>query len=141
MPDTNISVLIVDDSFLMRRILRNILEKQPEFSVAAEAANGLEALELLSTIQPDLILLDIEMPKMDGIEFLRLASMLTDAKVIIVSSVANLNSKEAQEALTLGAVDIIHKPSGVLSLDMETEKSGELITAIKNAMATTPSYG
>ena len=127
------SVLIVDDSFLMRRIIRSIVEAHEQFNIVAEAADGIEALELLSEKEPDIILLDIEMPKMDGIEFLRAASLMTDAKVIVVSSVADLNSSEAQEALELGAVDIIHKPSGVLSLDMESEKSEELLNALTKA--------
>lgn len=127
------SVLIVDDSFLMRRIIRSIVEAHEQFNIVAEAADGIEALELLSEKEPDIILLDIEMPKMDGIEFLRAASLMTDAKVIVVSSVADLNSSEAQEALELGAVDIIHKPSGVLSLDMESEKSEELLNALIKA--------
>ncbi len=127
------SVLIVDDSFLMRRIIRSIVEAHEQFNIVAEAADGIEALELLSEEEPDIILLDIEMPKMDGIEFLRAASLMTDAKVIVVSSVADLNSSEAQEALELGAVDIIHKPSGVLSLDMESEKSEELLNALTKA--------
>lgn len=127
-------VMIVDDSFLMRRILASILEKDPQFEICAEASDGLDALEKLNDANPDVILLDIEMPRMGGLEFLRLAKILTDAKVIIVSSVAGLDSSQAKEAMELGVVDIIHKPSGVLSLDMEEEKSDELLQALKNAI-------
>lgn len=134
MSNKTFNVLIVDDSFLMRRILSNILELSPEFSICGEASDGLEALEKLSGVNPDVILLDIEMPKMGGIEFLRLSKIMTDAKVIIVSSVANLDSSQAKEAIELGVVDIIHKPSGVLSLDMEEQKSNELIGAIRKAV-------
>ena len=128
-------VLIVDDSFLMRRILSNILEPAPDFVVCGEASDGIDALEKLPELNPDVILLDIEMPKMGGIEFLRLSKILTDAKVIIVSSVANVDSPQAKEALELGVVDIIHKPSGVLSLDMEEQRSQELLDVVRKAVA------
>ena len=128
-------VLIVDDSFLMRRILSNILEPASDFVVCGEASDGIDALEKLPDLNPDVILLDIEMPKMGGIEFLRLSKILTDAKVIIVSSVANVDSPQAKEALELGVVDIIHKPSGVLSLDMEEQRSKELLDVVRKAVA------
>ena len=134
MSDKQFKVLIVDDSFLMRRILSNILEAAEEFIVCGEASDGIDALEKLPELNPDVILLDIEMPKMGGIEFLRLSKILTDAKVIIVSSVANVDSPQAKEALELGVVDIIHKPSGVLSLDMEEQRSQELIDVIRKAV-------
>ncbi len=134
MSDKPFSVLIVDDSFLMRRILTNILELDADFTVAGEASDGIDALEKLTDLNPDVILLDIEMPRMGGIEFLRLSKILTDAKVIIVSSVANVDSPQAKEALELGVVDIIHKPSGVLSLDMEEERSKELLQVIRKAV-------
>jgi two-component system chemotaxis response regulator CheB len=134
MSDKAFSVLIVDDSFLMRRILTNILELDSDFKVAGEASDGIDALEKLTDLNPDIILLDIEMPRMGGIEFLRLSKILTDAKVIIVSSVANVDSPQAKEALELGVVDIIHKPSGVLSLDMEEERSKELLQVIRKAV-------
>lgn len=134
MSEKQFKVLIVDDSFLMRRILTNILELAPEFIVCGEASDGIDALEKLPELNPDVILLDIEMPKMGGIEFLRLSKILTDAKVIIVSSVANVDSPQAKEALELGVVDIIHKPSGVLSLDMEEQRSNELLDVIRKAV-------
>ena len=134
MSDKPFSVLIVDDSFLMRRILTNILETDNDFNVTGEASDGIDALEKLTDLNPDVILLDIEMPRMGGIEFLRLSKILTDAKVIIVSSVANVDSPQAKEALELGVADIIHKPSGVLSLDMEEQRSKELLQVIRKAV-------
>jgi len=130
-----IRVLIVDDSFLMRRVIRNILEKDPDFEVVDEAANGLEALECATRDQPHVILLDIEMPKMDGLEFLRHAAPLTNARVVVISSVAQLGSPQAMEALSLGATDIVPKPSGVLSMDLEEKKSQELLGVIRKAVA------
>ena len=127
-------VLIVDDSFLMRRIIRNILEKDSSLEVVGEASDGVIALEKVAELSPDIILLDIEMPNMDGIEFLRRAKLVTSAKVIIISSVARIDSKEAREVLELGAVDIIPKPSGVLSIDFEEQKSLELLDAIHKCL-------
>lgn len=127
-------VLIVDDSFLMRRIIRNILEKDDTLEVVGEASDGVVALEKVSELSPDIILLDIEMPNMDGIEFLRRAKLVTSAKVIIISSVARIDSPEAQAVLELGAADIIPKPSGVLSIDFEEQKSLELLDAIHKCL-------
>lgn len=128
-------VMIVDDSFLMRHILKNILKKDPVFEVVAEAANGEEALDQLSSIGDiDLILLDIEMPVMDGLEFMKSARLKTRARIIVVSSVAKFSSPEAKEALLLGAVDIIAKPSGVLSMDLEEKKSREVLDSVRRAV-------
>lgn len=127
-------VLIVDDSFLMRRIIRNILEKDPLLQVVGEASDGVVALEKVAELSPDIVLLDIEMPNMDGIEFMRRAKLVTSAKVIIISSVARIDSKEAREVLELGAADIIPKPSGVLSIDFEEQKSLELLDAIHKCL-------
>lgn len=130
-----VNVMIVDDSFLMRRVIRNILEKDSLFNIVGESANGLEALEAIAGLKPDIILLDIEMPKMDGLEFLRHARLLTTARIIIISSVAQLGSPQAVEAMSLGAADIVPKPSGVLSMDLEEQRSSELLSIIRQAVA------
>jgi two-component system chemotaxis response regulator CheB len=132
--DNTFKVLIVDDSFLMRRIIRNIVENDPALNIVGEAEDGVVALEKVSELSPDIVLLDIEMPNMDGIEFLRRSRLVTSAKIIIISSVARLDSHEAREALALGAADIIPKPSGVLSLDFEEKKSRELLDAIHKCL-------
>ena len=128
--DKTYRLLIVDDSFLMRRIVRNIVEKSPEFEVVGEAADGVEALEKIAELSPDVVLMDIEMPRMDGIEFLRRFRMVSRAKVIIISSVASIDSPQAATVLKLGASDIIPKPSGVLSVDFEEKRGAELLESI-----------
>lgn len=134
--DKKIKVMIVDDSFLMRSILKNILKKDASFTVIAEAANGEDAIVALEKVgDPDIIMLDIEMPVMNGIEFMKHSRLKSAAKILIVSSVAEFSSPEAREALSLGAVDIITKPSGVLSVDMEETKSKEILESLHRCLA------
>lgn len=128
-------VLVVDDSFLMRRVIRGILDRDPTLAVVGEAADGLDALKKVAELTPDLVLLDIEMPRMDGIEFLRRARIATDARVIVISSIAQLGSPCANTALDLGVDDILPKPSGVLSMDLEERRSRELLDAIHRCLA------
>lgn len=127
----DISVMLVDDSSLMRQALADLVGHLEGVRIVAEAANGAHALEQLRQHSPDLILLDIEMPVMGGLEFLREARRHTDARVIVISSVAQLGSEECVEALRLGAEDIVPKPSGVLSLDMKDTRRDALFAAIR----------
>lgn len=130
-PARTINVMVVDDSFLIRNILKNILKQDASISVVAEASNGAEALLMLDKVPDlDVILLDIEMPVMDGFQFMRSSHMKTDAKIIIVASISNLNPSKAKEAIELGAREIISKPSGVLSIDLEAPKSKEILDSI-----------
>lgn len=124
-------ILLVDDSFLMRRVIRGIVEQYADMRVIAEAADGIEALHHLGQVEPDVILLDIEMPRMDGIEFLRHARLQTLAPVIVISSLAQLGSAPCIAALELGAADVLPKPSGVLSLDYESLRGSALADAIR----------
>ena len=96
-------ILIVDDSFVMRALLKGIVTSDPDLEVAGEATNGLEALQQIKEIAPDLVLLDIEMPHMDGIECLKRLRLLSKVPVIIVSSVAQAGSPQAVEARKFGA--------------------------------------
>lgn len=124
------SLLVVDDSFLMRRILCSIVERDPRLQVIGEAVDGADALEKVAALSPDVILLDVEMPTMDGIGFLRQARTRVAAPVIVISSVVRPGSSQAMEAIDLGAADILLKPSGVLSVDLESVRGEELLDAI-----------
>ena len=116
-----VSVLVVDDSALMRNLVSRIIETTPGLRVADKAMNGIFALQKIPRCNPDIIVLDIEMPGMNGIEFLKERRKLGfDIPVIILSSVAKKGAEVTMEALALGAADFITKPSGSVSSDIHT---------------------
>lgn len=127
-------ILIVDDSFVMRALLKGIVTSDPDLEVAGEATNGLEALQQVKELSPDLVLLDIEMPHMDGIECLKRLRLLSKVPVIIVSSVAQAGSPQAVEARKFGAAEVIAKPSGAMSLDLNAKKGHEIVTASRRVL-------
>jgi two-component system chemotaxis response regulator CheB len=116
-----VSVLVVDDSALMRNLVSKIIEAAPGLRVADKAMNGIFALQKIPRCDPDVIVLDIEMPGMNGIEFLKERKRLgLDIPVVILSAVATEGAAVTMEALALGAVDFITKPSGSVSSDIHT---------------------
>ncbi len=128
-------VMIVDDSVMMRNVVRSIVSKWNNFTVVTTAENGVKALEELAKHKNlSLILLDIEMPEMDGLEFLRHAKLRTKAKIVILSSVALEGSPHAAKARMLGADAIITKPSGAVSLDLAAKRGEEMEKTIKRVL-------
>ena len=108
----DISVLIVDDSALMRNVISKMIEATPGLVVADKAMNGIFALRKIPRVNPDVIVLDLEMPEMNGIEFLQERKKLgIDIPVVILSSIASRGAEKTMEALSLGASDFIKKPS------------------------------
>ncbi len=101
-------VLVVDDSAYNRRSITEILSHSPEVEVVGKAANGEEALLLVSQLKPDAITLDLEMPRMDGFTFLRILTTKMPTPVIVVSSYAQ--KENVFRALELGAIDFVAKP-------------------------------
>lgn len=130
-------VLVVDDSFVMRTVIKNLIAADPELEVVGEAANGEEALAQAKVLKPDVVLLDIEMPVMSGLDCMKRLRLISRAKVVIVSSVAQLGSPESLTARSLGAADIIAKPSGAMSLDLAERKGHEIVTATRRAAGLT----
>ena len=124
-------VLIVDDSKLMRLLLRNIVNNMEFFSDIYEAVNGREALDLLEMNKVDLVLLDIEMPVMDGVEALKEIRLRYDTKVIIVSSLAQLGSSYSVKVKQLSADGVIDKPSGAVDPSLAAKRGNELRDMIK----------
>jgi two-component system chemotaxis response regulator CheB len=118
-----IGVLVVDDSALMRNLVSKMIEETPGLRVVDTAMNGKFALQKIPAAQPDVICLDIEMPMMNGIEFLReWRKQGLGIPVIILSSVAEEGAAVTMEALALGASDFIQKPGGSVSLDIAQVK-------------------
>jgi len=107
-PKNKIRVLVVDDSAVNRRAITSRLQASGEVEVAARAADGTEALKLAHELKPDVITLDLEMPKMDGFSFLRLLMATRPTPVIVVSSYSQ--KENVFRALELGAVDFVAKP-------------------------------
>ncbi len=127
------NVLIVDDSKLMRIMLKKIVEELQIFDLIEEAENGQVALEKLNDINFDIILLDIEMPVMNGVEALREIRLRHKAKVIIVSSLAQIGSSYSAEVKKLGADGIIDKPGGALDPTL-AQKKGEGLKDLINEL-------
>jgi two-component system chemotaxis response regulator CheB len=114
-----ISVLIVDDSALMRNLIGKMVESTPGLVIAEKAMNGNFALQKIPRVNPDVICLDLEMPEMNGIEFLKERQKQgIDIPVIILSSIAEEGAAITMEALSLGASDFVTKPSGSISVDL-----------------------
>ncbi len=117
----DIRVLIVDDSALMRSLIGRIIEATPGLKIADKAMNGRFALQKLERVNPDIIVLDLEMPEMNGIEFLKERKKLNiDIPVVILSSIAKEGAKITMDCLELGASDFITKPSGSESANLSS---------------------
>lgn len=105
-----IKVLVVDDSPLMRALLTEIINGAPDMRVVGTAPDPIEAREQVKAVSPDVMTLDVEMPRMDGLEFLRRLMRLRPMPVIMISSLTARGSEATLQALELGAVDYVAKP-------------------------------
>ena len=105
-----IRVLIVDDSALVRRILADGMRRDPQIEVVGEASNPYTARDLMVELQPDVITLDVEMPRMDGVTFLKRFMSVMPIPTVVISSLTQQGTRIALEALESGAVDVIPKP-------------------------------
>jgi two-component system chemotaxis response regulator CheB len=118
-----ISVLIVDDSALMRNLIGRMIDDTPGLVIAEKAMNGQFALQKIPRVNPDVIVLDLEMPEMNGIEFLKERKKRgITVPVVILSSIARRGAEITMEALSLGASDFVQKPSGSISEDIHVVK-------------------
>ena len=121
-----IKVLIVDDSALIRSVMSEIVNSQPDMEVVATAPDPLVARELIKKHNPDVLTLDVEMPKMDGLDFLEKLMRLRPMPVLMVSSLTERGSEITMRALELGAVDFVTKPK--ISIQTGMREYTELIT-------------
>jgi len=106
-----VRVLIVDDSATMRSLIATVLQRDPEIEVVGEAGDPLEAREAIKRLNPDVITLDVEMPNMNGIDFLEKIMRLRPMPVVMVSTLTVRGAEATMEALELGAIDCVAKPS------------------------------
>lgn len=111
-----IRVLIVDDSAIVRKILTETLASEPDIEVAGTSPDPIVALEKIKRLKPDVLTLDVEMPRMDGLTFLKQLMRTQPMPVILISSLAQSSVDIALEALKHGAVDVLAKPSGPYSV-------------------------
>ena len=135
-----IRILVVDDSALMRRIIRDIISEQPDMELAGTAKNGLEALSKIETDRPDVVTLDLEMPEMDGFETLQQIMRLRPLPVIMVSGHTRAGSEATLKALSAGALDFIPKPEAGFKNDAFEEFCGSLPLKIRAAYSVKPEF-
>jgi two-component system chemotaxis response regulator CheB len=134
-----IRVLIVDDSRMIRDILTDILKEQADIHVVGAAADAFEARDLIKALKPDVITLDVEMPKMNGLEFLDKLMRANPLPVVMISSATERGSEVTFRALELGAVDFVTKPKlNEQTPDDYGDQIAEKIRAAKSARLKTP---
>jgi two-component system chemotaxis response regulator CheB len=127
-----IRVLVVDDSAFARKVVREVLEASPGIEVVGIARDGLEALEQISALEPDVITLDLVMPNLDGVGLLReLVALGTPTRAVLVSMSDN-DSELVLEALELGAIDLVRKPTA-LATDRLYDLRDELTRKVRAA--------
>ncbi len=129
--DQVVRVLVVDDSAYVRKVIKEMLSRSPFIEVVGTARDAEEALELTQELNPDVITLDLIMPRMDGVGFLR-EQMARRPVPVIVVSIASESGELALAALDAGAIDIIQKPTA-LATDRIMEIGSELIEKVKAA--------
>src|SRR5271169_708310 len=129
-----IKVLVVDDSALMRKLIPQILERDNMIQVVGTAMDGQFALKKIGDLRPDVVTLDLEMPRMDGMETLREITKRYGLPVIIVSAHTKAGAAATFRALTVGAFDFVAKPRDVLSAQLGSIAQ-ELSTKMRVAAA------
>ncbi|MEX6674397.1 chemotaxis response regulator protein-glutamate methylesterase [Pseudomonas sp. W2Oct36] len=132
MPTKKISVLLVDDSAVVRQVLMAILSDTPDIHVMGAASDPIFAMDKLAREWPDVIVLDVEMPRMDGITFLKKIMSERPTPVVICSSLTQKGAETSLQALSAGAVEIITKPTTGLK-NFLLESAAELVAAIRAA--------
>ncbi len=129
-PGKKIRVLVVDDSAVVRRMISDALASDPEIEVVGTACDPYVARDKILELNPDVLTLDIEMPRMDGLTFLRILQQHRPMPVVVISSISTAGSKAALDAMEFGAVDVLAKPQSAWNLGSLRE---QLALRIKGA--------
>jgi two-component system, chemotaxis family, protein-glutamate methylesterase/glutaminase len=132
---SRVRVLIVDDSALMRNLLTAVLSEDPEIEVVGTASDPFVARDRIKELNPDVITLDVEMPRMDGVTFLRKIMSLRPTPVVMVSTLTQAGADVTLQALEIGAVDFVAKPTTDIAKAMP-ELAAEIQTKVKIAAKT-----
>jgi len=127
-----IKVLIVDDSALVRQILKSVLSADPEIDVVGTAEHPLIARQMIKDLNPDVLTLDIEMPEMDGLSFLEKLMALRPMPVVMISSLTQRGTAQTLRALEMGVCDIVGKPNYDLQTNF-ARMSAEIVSKVKAA--------
>ena len=127
-----IKVVVVDDSALIRSLLKEIINHEKDMEVVGAAPDPLVAREMIRSLNPDVITLDVEMPKMDGLEFLEKLMRLRPTPVLMISTLTEKGSEITLRSLELGAVDFISKPKIGIQEGMK-EYADEITSKIRIA--------
>lgn len=115
---TSYRVLIVDDSRFMRQVLSDMVSREGSFTVAATASDGEEAVRLVEQLKPDIVTMDMEMPRMNGLEALQRIMASRPMPVIMLSAVTDNGTRDTIKALQYGAFDFVRKPDSTVNLDI-----------------------
>lgn len=132
MPKKKIKVLIIDDSALVRKILSSAFENARDIEVLGTAMDPLFAVEIIRAERPDVITLDIQMPRMDGLTFLKKLMSSYPIPVVVISSLTKQGSEAAIKALQLGAVDVVAKPDSSIEQNL-SQLSAEITDKVRLA--------
>jgi two-component system, chemotaxis family, protein-glutamate methylesterase/glutaminase len=130
--DKKIKVLVIDDSALMRKLLSEILASDPDIDVVGTAPDAYVARDKIKSLNPDVLTLDVEMPRMDGLSFLRNLMRLRPMPVVMCSTLTHAGAETALDALALGAVDVVGKPTAEAAHGIK-HSAQEIIAKVKMA--------
>ncbi len=133
-PAEKLKVVVVDDSKLIRKVLAEIIDSSPALELVGEAADGHEALDLITSLRPHVVTLDINMPRMDGLSTLKHIMIRCPTPTIMISSLTKEGARETFDALKYGAIDFLPKPSQSGEKDLQQQKD-EILQKIELASA------
>ncbi len=129
----DVRVLIADDSLFMRHLLRRALERSPRIAVAGEARDGVEAVKMNAEVSPDVVVMDVEMPRLDGLSALARVMQEKPVPVVMFSSLTSQGTQTTLEALSLGAVDFLPKPDSRVNISSIADDLVKKVVAAASA--------